>query len=182
LIINPQTSTPLVYFFDILLTSRTPIYLHKMMLKRPKTTPTFGPGGRRLKPICSSNRLFRPEHKIFVKRAPLMNGLSCRSSSLFKKFQRPMKKRRAYKKEADVALKQSSLGVRRSMDGMARLRERAGRGLTFKTKSRLPEKDGTASSSGEESEEEKEDRPFEPLMVWRSPHQGGECKGLPSRM
>jgi hypothetical protein len=161
-----------------------------MQLKRPKPTPTFGPDGRRLKPICSSSstttggttsRLFRPGFNIIVTRAPMMNGLNCTSSSLFKRFQRPMTKRRAYSKQADAALKQSSLGARKSMDGMTRLRARAGLGLAFKSKQQNAEKDGTASSD-EESEEEKEDRPFEPLMVWQSPHQGGEAKGLPSRM
>ena len=99
-----------------------------------------------------------------------------------KKFQRPVQKRRAQLKIADQALKQSSLGQRRRLDGMAKLQARAGRGLTFKLAKRTVEKDGTESSSGEESEEEEEDRPFEPLLVWQSPHQGGECKGLPSRL
>jgi len=60
---------------------------------------------------------------------------------------------------------------------MAKLMARAGRGLSYK----LPEKrtcDG--DSSDEESEEEKEEeRPFDPLCVWTSPHQGGEPKGIP---
>ena len=94
-----------------------------------------------------------------------------------------MLKRRAYKGGADEALKQSSLGVRPRMDGMAKLLARAGRGLHFKLPSRSSaDKDDTASSSGESSDEEEEDRPFEPLMVWKSPHQGGEARGLPPTM
>ena len=164
-----------------------------MYIKRRKRGPSFGPGGQRLagrtSSTCSmanssSNRLFMPGRKLVVRRAPIMNGLSCgSSSSLLKKFQRPMLKRRAYKGGADEALKQSSLGVRPRMDGMAKLLARAGRGLHFKLPSRSSaDKDDTASSSGESSDEEEEDRPFEPLMVWKSPHQGGEARGLPPTM
>jgi hypothetical protein len=109
-----------------------------------------------------------------------MNGLSCAGLSL-KKFQRPMLKRRAYKGAADEALKQCSLGPKKRLDGMSKLMARAGRGLHFS----LPknkDKDENADSTEESSEDEEEDRPFEPLMLWKSPHQGGEAKGLPSRM
>jgi hypothetical protein len=91
-----------------------------------------------------------------------------------------MMQRRAYK-GADEALERSSLGQRRRMDGMAKLMARAGQGLHFLPKRKKIDGD-TASSSGESSDEGEEDRPFEPLQVWKSPHQGGEAKGLPSRM
>jgi hypothetical protein len=161
-----------------------------MMISRRKTTPSFGPDGRRvggtMTTTCSAsrrtvtnNRLFMPGQKLTVQRAPVMNGLSC----AMKHFQRPMLKRRAYKGGADDALKKSSLGTKRRMDGMAKLMARAGRGLNFQLPTNSStSKDDTASSSGESSDEEKEDRPFEPLMLWKSPHEGGEVKGLPSRM
>ena len=39
-----------------------------------------------------------------------------------------------------------------------------------------------SDESSDEEENKEEDRPFEPLMVWTSPFQGGEAKGLPSSM
>ena len=96
-----------------------------------------------------------------------------------------MTKRRSYDKNANLALKKSSLGQRRRMDGMSKLLARAGKGLTYK----LPDAGGRnhdgsddESHGDEEEEEEEEDRPFEPLMVWQSPHNGGEQVGLPWTM
>lgn len=121
-----------------------------------------------------------------------MAGLSTNTIPT-KKFQRPFQvpKRRAARSgnnhlsAVDQALKASSLGQRRRMDGMAKLMARAGRGLAYK----LPvakRDDGTdeESDSDEEKEEKNEDeRPFEPLKVWTSPHvEEVEAKGLPSRM
>lgn len=91
-----------------------------------------------------------------------------------------MIKRRAYNRNADEALKNSSLGQRRRMDGMSRLMARAGRGLTFK----LPQRGLSEVGSDEESEEENQkenERPFEPLLLWTSPREGGEPIGLPPR-
>ena len=97
-------------------------------------------------------------------------------------FQRPMLGRRAYSKHAEVALKQSSLGQKRRMDGMSKLLARAGRGLSFK----LPTTQKTESTSDTEEESDDDndqtDKPYEPLMVWQSPHNGGTPKGLPSQM
>ncbi|KAL7581624.1 hypothetical protein ACA910_022177 [Epithemia clementina (nom. ined.)] len=119
-----------------------------------------------------------------------MQGLTLLSG---KKFQRPMQKRRAYGKQADEALKQSSLGQRRRMDGMAKLMARAGRGLMYK----LPEQAKSHTDTDQESNsdddnndnERNEDRPFEPLCVWVSPYKQQEqgeteivAKGLPSKM
>lgn len=111
-----------------------------------------------------------------------MSGLSVGTAGVLKPFQRPKLGRRAYKGEENAALKRASLGPRRSSGGMQRLLSRVGKGLHFVTK-RLTSKDGSATedSSDEEGETE-EDKPFEPLMVWQSPHQGGEAKGLPSTM
>jgi hypothetical protein len=99
-----------------------------------------------------------------------------------------MLKRRAYGKEADFALKNSSLGPKRRFDGMAKLLARAGKGLQYK----LPEKmmmkpnDGTESESGSDDDEEdtnEPEAPFEPLCLWKSPHnEGGEAKGLAPQM
>lgn len=75
--------------------------------------------------------------------------------------------------------------MKRRINGMQNILDRAGKPLHFQLARRPQEKgDETASSSGEssEEEEEEEDRPFEPLLVWNSPHQGGEPKGLPCKM
>ena len=115
-----------------------------MLIKRSKTSSSFGPGGRRIggagaaggcaSSTCgqgvgraimtkkkSSSSLFAPGNNIRVQRAPIMTGLSVipgvSNSVLQKKFQRPMMKRRAYQKGADRALHQSSLGQRKRRDG-----------------------------------------------------------------
>lgn len=113
-----------------------------------------------------------------------MAGLSV-NNSLQRKFQRPMTKRRSYDNNAEMALKSATLGQKRRLDGMAKLMARAGKGLMYK----LPQqkmRDGTGSGTSDESdseEEEKEpERPFEPLCLWKSPHDGGEAKGLPPRL
>ncbi len=69
------------------------------------------------------------------------------------------------------------------MDGMAKLMARAGKGLSYRLPQRMNVMDDYGSDSGSEEEEEKEDdRPFEPLMVWESPHNGGERLGLPNQL
>jgi len=131
----------------------------------------------------SSNKLFRPGAKVIISRAPVMTGLSL-NSGLRRTFQRPMTKRRSYDKNSQLALKKSTLGQKRRFDGMSKLMARAGKGLMFKLPGG-PKPDGDCSGTSDESdsEEEKEpERPFEPLMVWKSPHQGGEAKGLPPRL
>ena len=122
----------------------------------------------------SSSSLFRPGVKLVVRRASLFGGAapeSC-SSNLYRKFQRPFSKRRV--KDADHALKRSSLGQRRRMNGMQKLLARAGRGLSYKLPTvRRSDHSGTDESESEEEEEE-EDRPFEPLQVWTSPHSSSD--------
>ena len=118
-----------------------------------------------------------------IQRAPVMCGLSVMlgSAGLLKPFQRPMMGRRAYKGKEDELLKTSSLGARRSTGGMQRLLSRAGKGLHFVGKRRKRQGDGdNTDESSDEEDNKEEDRPFEPLMVWNSPFQGGEPKGLPS--
>ena len=144
-----------------------------MNIKRPISKPL------RPKPL-----LFRKGYKLSVTRAPVMKGLTCDpSSSLFKPFRRPFTKRKEQLKLCDEALKRSTLGPRRRTDGMARLLARAGRGLKFKMPQQktVDDDDGTGSSSDGGESDEEEDRPFEPLRIWQSPHNGGECVGLPSR-
>ncbi len=75
------------------------------------------------------------------------------------------------------------------MDGMSKLLARAGKGLTYKLPTSLRHKEGsTDEESGSEDDdddgdnEKEEDRPFEPLMLWQSPHNGGEALGLPPKM
>jgi hypothetical protein len=129
---------------------------------------------------CNNNSLFRNGTKLLVHRAPIMAGLSAGTKSMTT-FQRPMLGRRSYSKHADVALKQSSLGMKRRMDGMSKLLARAGRGLSFQ----LPTTQVKKSSSDTEDDSDNDegppaDVPYEPLLVWKSPHNGGELKGLPS--
>lgn len=132
----------------------------------------------------STNKLFQPGARVLISRAPVMNGLSV-NNSLQRPFQRPMTKRRSYDANANMALKKATLGQKRRLDGMAKLMARAGKGLMYKLPE-APKKDGDCSGTSDESdseEEEKEpERPFEPLCVWKSPHDGGEAKGLPPRL
>lgn len=63
---------------------------------------------------------------------------------------------------------------------MSKLMARAGKGLTY----RLPQRnsgdcDGDDSDSDQEDDVKEDEKPFEPLCVWVSPHEGGEAKGLP---
>ena len=117
-----------------------------------------------------------------------MSGLSVNggtSLGLQRKFQRPMTKRRSYDTNAELALKTSTLGQKRRFDGMAKLLARAGKGLSYT----LPcgvgkggECSGTSDESDSDEGEKEEDRPFEPLLLWKSPYQGGEAKGLPPKL
>ena len=98
-----------------------------------------------------------------------------------------MTKRRSYDKNAELALKNASLGPRKRMDGMAKLLARAGKGLTFKLPQRKLNENGedVTDSENEYDEEEaaaEDKRPLEPLMLWQSPHNGGEALGLAPRM
>ena len=122
---------------------------------------------------------------VSIQRAPIMSGLNVMigSAGLLKPFQRPKLGRRAYKGKEDELLKKSSLGARRSSGGMQRLLSRAGKGLHFLGKRRMRSGDDDGSTEGSSDEDEKEeDRPFEPLMVWNSPFQGAEAKGLSPSM
>ncbi|KAL3924479.1 MAG: hypothetical protein SGILL_001018, partial [Bacillariaceae sp.] len=117
-----------------------------------------------------------------IQRAPIMCGLSLGNSGVLKPFIRPKLGRRAYKGNENEALRRSSLGARRSFGGLERIMQRAGKGLNFVgRKPKLSTGSGTEDESDSEEEKE-EERPFEPLMVWQSPHQGGEAKGLPASM
>jgi hypothetical protein len=92
-----------------------------------------------------------------------------------------MTKRRAYNDRSNAALAQSSLGPRKRHDGMSKLLARAGKGLSFQLPGRGLE--NCDSDDEEEKGEEKEDeKPFEPLCIWKSPHNGGERLGLPLTM
>jgi hypothetical protein len=129
----------------------------------------------------STAKLFDVGRKLVIKRAPLMPGLSVATA---KPFQRPMVKRRVYGKNADLELKKSSLGQKRRMNGMERLLSRAGKGIHFKPMGGQQRSTSDTDNSGSEDEDDKAkelDRPFEPLMLWKSPHNGGEPKGLPSQ-
>jgi hypothetical protein len=132
----------------------------------------------------SSDKLFASKnHSLTVVRAPIMSGLSCGlSASVLQPFRRPKEERRGKQKQADEALRTSSLGMKRRLDGMKRIQERSGKGIHFQSQP-LPKYDEDGNTCGETSEEEEEDdKPFEPLRVWTSPHNGGEPLGLPTRM
>jgi hypothetical protein len=138
------------------------------------TTTTTTMGG--CCPSLKSSKLFQPGVKLIVRRAPIISGVI--SAGLCKKFQRPMLKRRAYGKDADAALKQCTLGPRKRMNGMAKIMSRAGKGLSYKGPNGgaadANEKNGndeSGSSGNEDDDEKEEDRPFEPLCLWISPHQ-----------
>ena len=70
---------------------------------------------------------------------------------------------------------------------MSKLMARAGKGLSYKTPGRAKSGDGDDGSDASADEEEEEEdslmaqleRNYKPLMVWQSPHNGGEAKGLP---
>ncbi len=145
-----------------------------MLAGRKRSSGSFGADGKPLrgggpkivttKKQCSeqschsTNKLFQPGAKLIVQRAPVICGLSV-PAGLQKKFQRPMTKRRAYSKNADEALKRSSLGPRRRMDGMSKLMARAGRGLKFKLPRREGDYDENSDSEDEAAKKENE-RPF----------------------
>ena len=137
--------------------------------------------------IKSTNKLYQPGYKLVVQRAAILPGLSV--PSLAKPFQRPMLGRRAYNKQADAALAQSSLGQRRRFDGMSKLLARAGKGLSYKLPTRRGDDDdgGSTGSSSDSDDDDDDDKiqpqhNMEPLQVWTSPHQGGEAVGLPSQL
>lgn len=90
--------------------------------------------------------------------------------------------RRSYDERAELGLRNSSLGEKRRTDGMARLMARAGKGLMFKLPHHAVKKEDGETTDEEDNEsddEKEEDKPFEPLCVWVSPHNGGEALGLP---
>jgi hypothetical protein len=105
---------------------------------------------------------------------------------LLPSFQRPTNKRRTHARHQEEALRKSSLGPRKRMDGMQKLLARAGKGLAFQLPQQArPHGDGDTEeddSNAETDEEAEKERPFEPLRVWHSPHDGGEPKGLPPRL
>lgn len=135
----------------------------------------------------STDKLFSSKnHSLSVVRAPIMNGLSCGlSASVLQPFRRPKEERRGKQKQADEALRTSSLGMKRRLDGMKRIQERSGKGIHFQPPPK-PKYDEDGNTCGETSDEEDEDnaddKPFEPLRVWTSPHNGGEPLGLPPRI
>lgn len=180
--------------------------LHKRMNGAAAAAASTGGGGRgkcvvAISSSGTSSSSFVPlwkrpsSVKLQVQRAPIMPGLTLLRT---KKFQRPMQKRRAYGKQADEALKQSSLGQRRRMDGMAKLMARAGKGLLYKNpnqppKSQTGDTDDESNSDNDNGDDENDDRtkdrPFEPLCVWVSPHElkaQGETeiipKGIPPKL
>ena len=126
---------------------------------------------------------------LLVMRAPIMNGLTCShhvgstSAKVLQPFRRPKEERRSKQKHNDEALKQSTLGMARRMDGMQKILSRSGMGLHFKLQNNIHKKDDDGNTCSESSdEEEAEDRPFEPLKLWTSPHNGAEPMGLPTRV
>jgi hypothetical protein len=127
--------------------------------------------------VSSTSRLFRPGAKHLIQRAPLF---SMTSIGIEKKFQRPSLKRRVYGKQAEAALQSSCLGQRRRLNGMAKLMARAGQGLSFQLPSSTKQHDSnTDSESDDEAKIKEPDVPYEPLILWTSPHQGGAAVGLP---
>ena len=147
---------------------------------RPGSRGSRGPGG-----------MSRPPPKLVIRRAPVMAGLSV-APSLCRGFRRPMLGRRAYGGQADEALQRSSLGQRRRADGMSRILARAGRGMAYRLGGRLLPSLGGGEGSASDGDSDDDggradllaqlERNYRPLVVWRSPHNGGEAAGLPGRM
>jgi hypothetical protein len=146
----------------------------------------FGGGGGGLvsRGPHSTNKLFQPGVKLRIQRAPMMTGLSV-GAGVRKPFQRPQLGRRAYDKNSEAALKRATLGQKRRMDGMSKLLARAGKGLHYRTPGRAGSGgDGSDGSADEEEQDEDSlmaqlERNYKPLLVWQSPHNGGEARGLP---
>ena len=144
-----------------------------------KRHSSFGPNGRRLSTTTTTTNT---TPLIKIQRTPFLPSLTVPSTSLSKKFQRPMTKRRAYNAQSNAALRTSSLGPRRRRDGMSKLLARAGKGLMYQlpqSKKGLEECDSEEEEEEEEEEEVEEEKKWEPLCVWQSPHNGGERVGLP---
>lgn len=154
-----------------------------MYIKRPRSSNasdhTSGEERRTCAPVRTTSALFRPGVKIMVARAPLLSGLGV---GLQKKFQRPMLKRRAYGTQQDVALRNASLGQRKRFGGLANILARAGKPLTAPPVAKQITDANVDSDEEEDEDEQEEDRPFEPLILWQSPHQGGDAVGLPPQM
>jgi hypothetical protein len=147
-------------------------------------------------PLQRSSALVTPSipKSRFVQRVSIFgsssSGEACgptTSSIGQKKFQRPMIKRRAYGKQADVALQHCSLGQKRRFNSMDKILARAGRPLTYKlpnsnNNTNATNGDSESGSDDDDDDEKEKDRPFEPLELWKSPHlEGGLQKGLPSQ-
>ena len=67
---------------------------------------------------------------------------------------------------------------------MENIAKRQGKGVNFKAE-KDKKKDGdmeSCANTDEEDEEPDDEKPFEPLRVWQSPHQGGIPQGLPSQL
>lgn len=91
---------------------------------------------------------------------------------------RPMLKRRAYDKSANAALATATLGqAKRS--GMHKLLGKKFQAPGDFVKKKVEHGSDSDSSSDEEAPD---DRPFEPLVVWVCPEEGGECKGIPDKV
>lgn len=153
------------------------------MFRKRKTQSSFGPDGRRLTSSSSFTTLsknhIRPLPQMNIQQQAFFPGIGNPSSLIQNKFKRPMTKRRSYDKSAEAALKASSLGPRKRMDGMAKLLARAGKGLSYKLPmQKNPNVMSDSDAEEEEEEEVEEERPFEPLCVWKSPWNEGECQGL----
>eukprot|EP00557_Chaetoceros_sp_GSL56_P007354 CAMPEP_0176492250 /NCGR_PEP_ID=MMETSP0200_2-20121128/8886_1 /TAXON_ID=947934 /ORGANISM="Chaetoceros sp., Strain GSL56" /LENGTH=1191 /DNA_ID=CAMNT_0017889775 /DNA_START=1545 /DNA_END=5117 /DNA_ORIENTATION=+ len=174
------------------------------MLQKRKTPSSFGSDGRRL--ACHSAHLQQQQgggnhnaladnHRdaalkitamppMKIQRRPFLQTLAI-PPTLTQKFKRPMTKRRSYDKNANLALRQCSLGPKRRMDGMSKLLARAGKGLGYRlpqdANRRRDEEDEDVDTDDETESESAavQEMQFEPLMVWQSPHNGGECVGLP---
>ena len=89
-----------------------------------------------------------------------------------------MLKRRAYDKSANAALATATLGqAKRS--GMHKLLGKKFQAPGGFVKKKVEHGSDSDSSSDEEATD---DKPFEPLVVWVCPEEGGECKGIPDKV
>jgi len=139
------------------------------------------------KPFRTTSKLFRKGATVLVQRVSPCEGMVNEPptrSALHRPFQRPMTKRRAYDQRANGALQSASLGARKRFDGMSNIALRAKKPLHFRAIRAPPKSSDTEGESDSEEEDDGRpkppDQPYDPILLWTSPHNGGDLKGLPS--
>eukprot|EP00934_Nitzschia_sp_Nitz4_P000638 Nitzschia sp. Nitz4//scaffold52_size167869//21055//24830//NITZ4_002260-RA/size167869-snap-gene-0.208-mRNA-1//1//CDS//3329553987//638//frame0 len=158
-----------------------------MLLKR-KSTSSFDCSGRRVQTSCTDVGLPAkattpqpPPYLGTIRRVGILRGMPV-PDSLSKPFLRHGTKRRRGQQEADRALSQSTLGPKKRRPGANSLGSLIGKPLTVVSALNNPSNNGDGEDDEDDESSVEQDRPFEPLLIWTSPHNGGSAKGLPSQI